>query len=110
MGVDNMLTFDTYFQEPVWLDGMMPCRKKPIIIHAVQLHEEFRVHSLEGDFYQGKPGDYLMVGIDHEQYICDKDIFERIYDWVTLTKPLHPNTHSQGGLDDLEKAKNLYSR
>ena len=57
------------------------CMKKPIIIQAVQMNEEFRVDTLEGDYKQGKPGDYLMCGIDSELYICDKDIFERSYDW-----------------------------
>jgi len=37
---------------------------------------------LEGNYKQGKAGDYLMQGIDNELYICDKDIFERTYDWV----------------------------
>ena len=58
------------------------CRKKPIVIQAVQMNYEFRVKTLEGDYKLGKPGDYLMSGIDGELYICDKDIFERSYDWV----------------------------
>ena len=62
---------------------MVSCRKKPIVVHAKQIHESFRVNTLEGDYKQGKAGDYLMQGIDNELYICDKDIFERTYDWVT---------------------------
>lgn len=58
------------------------CIKKPIPIKALQLVVEFRVQTLEGDYKQGKPGDYLMCGIDGELYICDKSIFERSYDWV----------------------------
>lgn len=73
-----MKTYDTY--ETV--EGMKNCRKKPIIVHAIQITEEFRVNTLEGNFKQGKPGDYLLKGVDGELYICDKNIFERTYDWV----------------------------
>ena len=73
-----MKTYSTY--ETV--DGMNPCMKKPIPVHAVQINEEFRVNSLEGDAFQGKPGDYLMKGINGELYICDREIFEKSYDWV----------------------------
>jgi hypothetical protein len=58
------------------------CMKKPLIVQAVQMYAEFRVDGLEGDYAQGKAGDYLMSGIDGELYICDKDVFERSYDWV----------------------------
>ena len=73
-----MKIFDTFEK----IDGMLPCRKKPIIIHAKQINEEFRVNTLEGNYKQGKAGDYLMTGIDGEHYICDKEIFEKTYDWV----------------------------
>jgi hypothetical protein len=73
-----MKTFDTFEK----LDGMLPCKKKPIIVHTIQINEPFRVNSLEGDYKQGKAGDYLMRGIDGELYICDKDIFERSYDII----------------------------
>jgi hypothetical protein len=62
--------------------GMLPCMKKPIVVHAKQINEPFRVDSLEGDYKQGKAGDYLMRGIDGELYICDRAIFERSYDLV----------------------------
>ena len=73
-----MKAFTTY-EEVV---GMAPCRKKPIIIHATQIAEPFRVDTLEGDYKQGKAGDYLMQGIEGELYICDRAIFEKTYDWV----------------------------
>lgn len=72
-----MKTFSTY--EKV---EMAPCRKKPIVIHATQIPEPFRVDALEGDYKQGKAGDYLMCGVKGELYICDKEIFEETYDWV----------------------------
>ncbi len=73
-----MLEFGTY--EGVM--GMKACRKKPIVIHALQIDEPFRVNTLEGNYKQGKTGDYLMCGIENELYIQDKAIFEKTYDWV----------------------------
>jgi hypothetical protein len=58
------------------------CLKKPIPIAAVQMDKKFRVKALEGDYKQGKPGDYLMCGVMGELYICDKEIFEKTYDWL----------------------------
>lgn len=58
-----------------------PCRKKPIIVHAIQLHEPFEVDTLEGKM-TGEAEDYLMIGVDGEKYPCKKEIFEKTYDWV----------------------------
>lgn len=77
-----MHTFDTF--EPI--DDMQPCIKKPVIVHAKRIPEPFRVNSLEGDYKQGKAGDYLMRGVDGELYICDADIFHRTYNWATETE------------------------
>jgi hypothetical protein len=71
-------TFDTFEK----VEDMNACMKKPIVIHAKQINEEFNVNTLEGNYKVGKPGDYLMQGIDGELYICDKAIFEKTYDWV----------------------------
>jgi len=76
--IDNMKTFDTFEQ----VDGMAGCMKKPIVVHAKRIDEEFRVNTLEGNYKQGKAGDYLMKGIDGELYICDGPIFEKTYDFV----------------------------
>lgn len=73
----QMKYFDTYED----VEGMKPCKKKPVTVHAIQIDEPFRVNSLEGDYKQGKPGDYLIKGVDGECYICDKEIFEKTYDW-----------------------------
>jgi hypothetical protein len=75
---DNMKTFET-FEE---VSDMRGCMKRPIIVHAKQIDEEFRVNTLEGDYKQGKAGDYLMRGVDGELYICDKAIFEKTYDFT----------------------------
>jgi hypothetical protein len=73
-----MKTFDTFEQ----VEDMINCMKKPIVVHAKRMDQEFRVNTLEGNYKQGKPGDYLMKGIDGELYICDGPIFEKTYDWV----------------------------
>ncbi len=70
-----MKTFSTFEQ----VDGMQPCMKKPIVVHFKKINEEFRVDTLEGNYKQGKAGDYLMKGIDGELYICDGPIFEKTY-------------------------------
>lgn len=77
-----MKTFDTYEK----VDGMQPCRKKPIVVHALRIDEEFRVNSLEGNYARGKPGDYLMRGVDGELYIHDGPLFEKTYDFVYESK------------------------
>lgn len=64
------------------LNNLKNCRKKPIVIQAVQINEPFVVDTLENQQHKGKAGDYLMIGIKGERYICDKTIFEESYDWV----------------------------
>jgi hypothetical protein len=53
--------------------------KKPIPVRCIQMQEPFRVETLEG-VVEGKPGDYLIVGVRGEMYPCAKDIFEETYD------------------------------
>jgi len=52
--------------------------KKPIPIRCIQINEPFKVETMEGTL-EGKPGDYLMIGIKGEMYPCDKDIFDETY-------------------------------
>ena len=68
-----MKTFETFEQ----VADMTPCIKRPIVVHAKKMDEEFRVN-----YKQGKPGDYLMRGIEGELYSCDGEIFEKSYDFV----------------------------
>ncbi|MBT8272380.1 MAG: hypothetical protein KJO77_01150 [Bacteroidia bacterium] len=55
--------------------------KKPIPIRCIQIDEAFEVETMEG-IMQGKKGDWLMVGIDGEMYVCDADIFNRTYNLI----------------------------
>jgi len=54
------------------------CRKKPVIIMAIQMDKDFNVFTLEG-IHKGKAGDYLLQGVDKEVYPCKKEIFEKTY-------------------------------
>lgn len=62
--------------------GFIKVRKRPVVVDAMQINTEFQVATLEGTM-AGKPGDYLIIGIRGEKYICDKDIFEETYDVVS---------------------------
>lgn len=64
-------------------DGMQQVKKKPIVVHAVQLHfpEGFKVTTEEG-VMRGRSGDYLMIGVQGEKYPCKKEIFLATYDVV----------------------------
>lgn len=61
--------------------GFKPCRKRPVIVHAVQMQEEFVVKTLEG-IMTGHAGDYLMIGVDNEKYPCSRDVFKKTYDVI----------------------------
>lgn len=71
-----MKIFDTY----EIVDGMCQCRKLPIVIQSKQMDCEFRVNSLEGDYCQGKAGDYLMTGTKGEHWIVDREIYQETYE------------------------------
>jgi hypothetical protein len=54
------------------------CRKKPVIIKAIQMDKPFDVETKEGVMH-GKENDYLLEGVNYEVYPCDKEIFEKTY-------------------------------
>ena len=56
-------------------------RKKPVVIQAVQMNDEFYVQTLEGDM-RGNPGDWLIVGVKGELYPCENSIFQETYEEV----------------------------
>lgn len=59
----------------------MKYQKKPIIIEAYQTKEEKTIHTLEGDM-KASIGDYIITGVNGEQYPCKPDIFTKTYDRV----------------------------
>ena len=66
-------------RDQLW--GMSPSQFKTML--------KRRGFKVDRDFFklgamakQGKPGDYLMRGIEGELYICDGPIFEKTYDFL----------------------------
>jgi hypothetical protein len=80
MSNENIRIFETH--EAV--EDMKECIKKRIIVHCKQIEQNFQVRSLEGNYKNGKAGDYLMRGIEGELYICDRSIFEQSYDILPI--------------------------
>jgi hypothetical protein len=56
-------------------------RKKPVIVEAYQTDKEIIIHTLEGDM-KANVGDYIITGVNGEQYPCKPDIFEKTYELV----------------------------
>ena len=59
----------------------MKYRKKPVVVEAYQTDKEVIIHTLEGDM-KANVGDYIITGINGEQYPCKPDIFEKTYEPV----------------------------
>lgn len=53
-------------------------QKKPVIVEAYQTDVEMIIHTLEGDM-KASPGDWIITGVEGEQYPCKPDIFEKTY-------------------------------
>ncbi len=56
-------------------------RKKPVIVEAYQTEVEFFIKTLEGVML-ASVGDYIITGVNGEQYPCKPDIFEKTYEPV----------------------------
>lgn len=69
---NSEITFDVTFKQ---------YRKKPVVVLAAQMDEEFEVETLEGTM-RGNAGDYLICGVKGEFYPCKPDIFEATYESV----------------------------
>jgi len=59
----------------------MKYRKRPIVVEAYQTDKEIIIHTLEGDM-KAFVGDYIITGVNGEQYPCKSDIFEKTYELV----------------------------
>lgn len=53
-------------------------QKKPVVVEAYQTDIEMIIHTLEGDM-KASPGDWIITGVEGEQYPCKPDIFEKTY-------------------------------
>lgn len=57
-------------------------RKKPIVIEAYQLHHgPVVIQTLEG-IMTAWGGDWIITGVNGEQYPCKPDIFDKTYEKV----------------------------
>lgn len=61
---------------------VMKYRKKPVVVEAYQTDKEVVIHTLEGDM-TASVGDYIITGVNGEQYPCKPDIFEKTYEPVS---------------------------
>lgn len=62
---------------------MAKFRKKPVIIEAYRIKDmDVLITTLEGVMRIGYIGDWLITGVNGEQYPCKDDIFRKTYDPV----------------------------
>lgn len=54
-------------------------KKRPIVVEAYQTKTGVVIHTLEGDM-KADAGDYIITGVNGEQYPCKPDIFEKTYE------------------------------
>lgn len=56
-------------------------RKKPVVVEAYKTSKELIIKTLEGDM-KASVGDWIITGINGEQYPCKPDIFKKTYEPV----------------------------
>lgn len=67
----------------------MKYREKPVVIDAYQTDEELDIETLEGTMH-ASVGDYIITGVNGEQYPCKPDIFAKTYEPAdTPASPWH---------------------
>ena len=69
----------------------MKYRKKPVVIEAFRTDKEMIIHTLEGDM-KASVGDFIITGVNGEQYPCKPDIFEKTYELVESEEAKQPDT------------------
>lgn len=52
--------------------------KKPVVVEAYQTDKEMVISTLEGKMRADK-GDFIITGVEGEQYPCKPDIFKKTY-------------------------------
>lgn len=64
---------------------MAKFRKKPVEVEAYQTDKEIDIKTLEGIMH-ANVGDWIITGVNGEQYPCKPDIFEKTYEPITPKK------------------------
>jgi len=54
-------------------------QKRPIVVEAYRTDVEVVIQTLEGPL-TAKPGDWIITGVNGEQYPCKPDVFEKTYE------------------------------
>lgn len=54
-------------------------RKKPVIVEAYQTNQVIYIDTLEGQM-KAEKGDWIITGVNGEQYPCKPEIFNKTYD------------------------------
>lgn len=54
-------------------------RKKPVVVEAYQTDQVIYIDTLEGQMKADK-GDWIITGVNGEQYPCKPEIFDKTYD------------------------------
>lgn len=54
-------------------------RKKPVVVNAYRTDTELDIQTLEGVMH-AEPGDWIITGVDGEQYPCKPSIFQKTYE------------------------------
>jgi hypothetical protein len=54
-------------------------RKRPVVVEAVLLTRSVLIETPEG-VMRGEPGDWLITGVNGEQYPCKADVFRKTYE------------------------------
>lgn len=54
-------------------------RKKPVVVEAYQTDQAMYIDTLEGKM-KAEIGDWIITGVNGEQYPCKPDIFNKTYD------------------------------
>lgn len=63
----------------------MKYQKKPVIVEAYKTDREMEIQTLEGTMH-ASVGDYIITGVNGEQYPCKPDIFAKTYELLLKTK------------------------
>lgn len=75
-------------------------RKIPVVVEAYQTDEDVYIETLEGTMH-ASIGDYIITGVNGEQYPCKPDIFAKTYEEVGS---------QTGSLSKLDKIGQVLSR
>lgn len=56
-------------------------RKKPVIVEAYRTDKDLIIETLEGNM-KASAGDWIITGVNGEQYPCKPDIFLKTYEKI----------------------------